>query len=296
MVAAAAVLFLLIGPLCFATVGWRHAQGAAHPPAARWDPRQTLSSALLATVAFNLTFLIQELFLVLPKALSPGVRATLFHNNHSWTGDNPLVGLFQGTGALATLSCSLICAWLLQRRSERSATLTLFLIWMVYDGVFQALPQVVLGAVYPQNDVGMAMDYLGLSGGAKTATALAALACIPLCAWWLTRHFLGIAPDSGQLADVRARNGVVFRLVTLPALIAIPLIIPFRVPRELIEVVAPPVVVNLIGTLWIQALAWRGRAVRAPDTAELSIAYPLAALVALLLLFQLCLRRGIAFY
>lgn len=296
MVAAAAVLFLLIGPLCFATVGLRHADGAAHPLAGRWNPQQTLSSALLCALAFNLTFLIQELFLVLPKALTPGVRATLFHNNHSWTGDNPLVSLFQGTGALAILISSLACAWLLERRAERSATATLFLIWMVYDGVFQALPQVVLGAVSPQNDVGMAMDYLRLSAGAKTAAALGALACIPLCAWWLTRHFLGMAPDSGQLAGVRARNRFVFQLVTLPALIAIPVIIPFRLPRGLIEVVAPPVVVNLIGALWIQGLAWRGRAARAPDTAELSIAYPLAALIAVLLLFQLCLRRGIAFY
>jgi hypothetical protein len=296
MVAAAAVLFLLIGPLCFATLGLRRAERAALAPAGRWNPHQTLSSALLCALAFNLTFLIQELFLVLPKALTPGVRVTLFHNNHAWTGDNPLVSLFQGTGALAILLSSLFCAWLLERRSERSATATLFLIWMVYDGVFQSLPQVVLGAVSPQNDVGMAMDYLRLSAGAKTVAALLALACMPLCAWWLTRHFLAMAPQSDRLSGVRARNRFVFQLVTLPALIAIPLIIPFRVPRELIEVVAPPLVVNLVGALWIQALAWGGRAARAPDPVELSIAYPLAALTALLLLCQLFLRRGIAFY
>jgi len=35
-----------------------------------------LGPLLLYTLAFNLTFLIQELFLVLPKALIPGVRCS----------------------------------------------------------------------------------------------------------------------------------------------------------------------------------------------------------------------------
>jgi hypothetical protein len=56
---------------------------------------------LLYTLAFNLTFFIQELFLVVPKALTPGLRPTLFHNNHLWQGEHPLASLFQGTGALA---------------------------------------------------------------------------------------------------------------------------------------------------------------------------------------------------
>ena len=65
----------------------------------RW--RQTIGSALLYTLAFNLTFFIQELFLVVPKVLTPGLRPTLYHNNHLWLGENPLARLFQGTGALA---------------------------------------------------------------------------------------------------------------------------------------------------------------------------------------------------
>jgi hypothetical protein len=60
-----------------------------------------LGSSLLYAIAFNLTFFIQELFLVIPKSLTPGLYPTLFHNNHTWTGTNPLQDLLQGTGALA---------------------------------------------------------------------------------------------------------------------------------------------------------------------------------------------------
>ena len=63
-----------------------------------------------------------------------------------------------------------------------------------------------------------------------------------------------------------------------------------------------PAVISLVGALWVQAAAWRGgvvsvRPVTAPPAASggAPIAVPLAALVALLLFFQLVLRRGIAF-
>ena len=75
----------------------------------------SLQSGLLYTLAFNLTFFIQELFLVVPKALTPGLRPTLYHNNHNWEGDHPLERLFQGTGALAIFLTGLVFAWLAQR-------------------------------------------------------------------------------------------------------------------------------------------------------------------------------------
>src|SRR5690606_31595501 len=118
-------------------------------------------SALLYTLAFNLIFFIQELFLVVPKALTPGLRPTLFHNNHGWEGDHSLASLFQGTGALATLIVGLGCTLLL-RRGHGGPALRLFLFWMAFAGIFMALPQVVIGAISPASDVGMAMEYLQL--------------------------------------------------------------------------------------------------------------------------------------
>jgi len=258
-----------------------------------WNWRLTVLSALLYVLAFNLTFFIQELFLVVPKALTPGLEPTLFHNNHNWKGDNPLASLFQGTGALAILLTGVACALLVWRDVGRHATtLRLFLIWTAFNGLFQALPQVLAGAFIPGNDVGMAMDYLQVSGPAKTAAALVAVAAIPPLALWLAHRFLDFAPDAAQVATARGR--------TVPALMAIPVIVAFRVPRELLEVVLPPVLVTLVGVGWMQGCAWFLRRTGERSAGEparaVSLAWPLGATVALLLFFQLVLRPGIPFY
>ena len=153
----------------------------------------------------------------------------------------------------------------------------------------------MVGALVPQNDVGMALRYLGLGPAARTAAALAALVLMPAAAWHLTRDFLALATASGQTASARARTAFIFQVVTLPALAGIALIVPYRVPREAIEVLAVPAVVSLLGTIWIQACAWRCTAASPHAGARESLRWPLAAAVALLLVFQLILRRGIAF-
>jgi hypothetical protein len=88
-----------------------------------------------------------------------------------------------------------------------------------------------------------------------------------------------------------------FRVATLPALTAILLIIPFRVPREWVEVVMLPVVVTVIGIAWLQAGAWRASGVTTGSGSGAgSIAFPLGALLVLLLVFQLLLKPGVRFY
>ena len=58
-----------------------------------------------------------------------------------------------------------------------------------------------------------------------------------------------------------------------------------------------PLLVALCGIPWIQAGAWRARDVRPGGAvAAPSLAYPFAAVVGLLLLFQFVLRQGIPFY
>jgi hypothetical protein len=303
MIAIAAALVLLVGPLVLGLNGLMRRGGASADSisagigATAWNWRLTLTSAVLYALAFNLTFFIQELFLVLPKAFTPGLRPTLFHNNHSWQGDHPLASAFQGTGALATLLVGVSCALLLRRGRQRSDTVRLLLIWMAYNGCLQALPQVAFGAVNPRNDVGMAMDFLQLGTMAKSAAALVALAAIPVLAFGLIRPLLSVADDPALIATARARTSFVFRVATLPALVAIALIIPFRVPRELIEVLLMPVVVTISGIVWIQAGAWCVDDVSAKGgKTAVSLAYPLLALLALLFLFQVVLRPGVAFF
>lgn len=299
MIGIAAALVLVVAPLLAGVTGWIRARGEREDTTstATWDWKLIIGSALLYTLAFNLVFFIQELFLVLPKAFTPGLRPTLFHNNHRWEGDHPLASLFQGTGALATVLTAILCMLTLRGTRIRSGTLRLFLIWTAYSGLFQALPQVVIGAINPQNDVGMAMDWLQMGTGAKTAAALIALMAIPLAALLLTRALLGLAENPGDTTSARRRSHFVFQAATLPALVAVPLIIPFRVPREWIEVVMPPLVGTLIGTAWMQAWAWHIRNIKPAAAARLrSIVYPLLATLILLLVFQLLLRPGIAFY
>jgi hypothetical protein len=254
----------------------------------------TVTSALLYAIAYNLTFFIQELFLVLPKALLPGVHATLFHNNHTWEGQHPLTRLFQGTGALATLISGGVCAYFVRRRPPGAGMARLLLIWMAYSGLLQALVQAVIGALNPGNDVGMAMAYLGLGPAAKTLAALLALGAIAGVALMLIRPLLELADSPARLATAHARSTFMFRVGTLPALLGVLLIIPFRVPRELIEVLAPPVVDTVMGIVWMQAFAWRVRGAKPagvlPAAAPL---YAAAGLIGLLLLFQLVLRPGI---
>jgi hypothetical protein len=263
----------------------------------RWNWTLSIGSALLYTLAFNLIFFIQELFLVVPKAFTPGLRPTLFHNNHTWEGDSPLVGLLQGTGALATFLTATVCVVLLRNGWGRSSTSRLFLIWMAYNGYFSSLPQVVIGAFVPANDVGMAMQYFGFSPALKTAAAAVASIAMLLLGVGLTRPLLSVADDAGEIGTAAARMGFVFRVATLPAVAAIALIIPFRVPRNWIEVVMVPVVVTFIGILWMQAGAWLLRDVEARgDSRNMSVGRLAAAAVALLLLFQLVLRPGIRFY
>ena len=290
------LLVFVVGPLLLAVGAIRaRASPAMRGGDARRDWHLSACSALLYTLAFNLTFFLQELFLVLPKALTPGLHPILFHNNHTWSGDSPRVALLQGAGALAILVSGVVCAVLARRGAFRSRTAQLFLVWMAYCGLFESLPQVVVGAVVPQNDVGMALRYLGLGAPARTAAAMAALMLMPAAAWQLTADFLGLATAPGQTASGRARLGFIFQVVTVPALAGIALIVPYRVPRESIEVLAVPAVVSVLGTVWIQVCAWR-RLPQPPHAgARESLRWPLAAAVALLLLFQVILRRGIAF-
>jgi hypothetical protein len=300
VVAVVALLVTIGGPACLGLIGATRNRrtrttAAAAKPARDW--RLTVGSALLYALAFSLIFFIQELFLVVPKALTPGLRPILFHNNHHWDGDNPLASLFQGTGALAILLVAIAFALWLKRHPPRSTALRLFVIWMAFHGFFESLPQVVVGAVLPQNDVGMAMDYLRLTPTVKSVAALIALAAIAALAIWLTRPLLEIAQHPGDIDDAGKRTRFIVHVATLPALLAIPLIILFRVPGTLDQVAIVPVAVTVIGMSWIQASAWSVTTARPGEALPVrSIRYPLVAVTVLFLVFHLVLRPGIAFF
>ena len=92
-------LVLAIGALPLAIGLWRLPRGGAAPI----DGRALAAGTILCALAFNLTFFWQELWLVIPKAMTPGLHPILYHNDHDWTGTAPIVELLQGSGAIATL-------------------------------------------------------------------------------------------------------------------------------------------------------------------------------------------------
>jgi len=296
----AAIVSVAIGPLVLGIVGiarsGRHSAVASVPIArTRWDWRLSVSSGLLYVLAFNLTFLLQEIFLVLPKAAVPGLTPTLFHNNRTWTGDHPLVGLLQGSGALAILLIGLMALLSLRWSTKRSITTQLLLVWMAYHGLFQSLSQVVVGALNPGNDVGMAMTHLALSEGEKVVLAVVALALLVPVAFALARHCLALATPEGVVGTPGARARIVLQVVTVPALTGILLIIPFRMPRGWIEVALLPAIITWLGVSWMQAGAWRLQVAPASGRRQFSIAIPLGSLLALFVLFQTYLRAGVTF-
>ena len=254
-----------------------------------WQP--IVHSMLAYALAFNLTFFTQELFLTLSKSAVPGLKATLYHNDHDWTGNAPIAELYQGTGALAILASGLIFAVI----AARTAKPSYFVLWMAFNGLFQSLPQFVVGAIAHGNDVGRVYTYLGLGPAGEAVMALAALAAMPIVGIWLGRQFLSAAWDQGQLGSYCCRFGFLLRTAGLPTLAALPLIILYRVPRELIEVLAPPVLVPLFGYGWMQLAAFRPGGARARGIRPEAVIPLLLAAAALLALFQWVLRPGITF-
>lgn len=283
----AALLVTLAGPIMLGAAGalrdWRH-----------W--RLTALSTVLYALAFNFIFFVQELFLVIPKALTPGLSATIYHNNHRWDGDNPIAHLFQGAGALAILIVGVALLAVLLTRPPRSPALRLLVFWLAFHGIYQSAPQAVLGAVFDRNDVGMAFAYLDLSPALKALAAFTGLAVIVGVGHCLTKPLLSLAPRPDDIASAAERSRFAFNVVTLPALFALPILIVSRVPGSLDQVVLVPVAVMIIGCSWLQANAWRVR--DAPSegaTTSYRLRTAIGALAGLMLFFHLVLRPGVTF-
>jgi hypothetical protein len=247
--------------------------------AMRWAP--SAASILQCALAFNLTFFWQELWLVIPKALTPGLHPVLFHNNHDWRGASSLTELLQGTGAIATLVSGLAFCGALALIKRASPAWRLFFFWMAFQGLFQALIQLAIGSLLPGNDMGRALVYLGLSETMKMGLLVLAAMAMAFTGFWLARRFpdtLGAMVYSGILSVI--------------------LIIPFRVPRNIIEVALVPLIINLIGTGWLvlgRALTGKSEPVTALTPSRWNILGPTLALCAVLFVFQLVLRPGISF-
>ena len=277
LIAAAGVLPFLVG---WARLG--HAARGASP----WPPP---GSVLACTLAFNLSFFWQELWLVVPKALTPGLSPVLFHNDHDWTGSAPNVELLQGTGALATLASGL--AWLLALSASRTSSVTgrVLLWWLAFQGLFQSLTQFAIGSLLPRNDVGRALSYLGVQGVARMGVCGASLLAMAGAGIGLA----ACAPP-GLAAPHAPGTRACARALLATGIACVLLSVPLREPRDAIEVVLIPAVVNLIGVGWI-VFGFGVVRRHAADGERPGVAWLLSSLIVLLAVFQLVLRPGVRF-
>lgn len=259
---------------------------SASPDTRQFPP---LGSVILCAMAFNLTFFWQELWLVIPKALTPGLSPILYHNDHSWKGSTEIAELLQGTGAIATLASGTGALWVLATCQRMSVSWQVFVFWMAFQGLFQALSQLAVGTVVPGNDVGRAIAYLGATNIIKLILLIASIVGMFGAGAVLARHFpLAISRPAAN----GTRGFPACLLIT--ALLVVALSVAFRVPRNPVEVVAIPLIVNVIGIGWLTLGAslypsrMNGDGIRTVDTFR-----PIIALAVLLLLFQTVLRPGI---
>jgi hypothetical protein len=103
----------------------------------------------------------------------------------------------------------------------------------------------------------------------------------------LAPYLLALAPEAP-----RSRTGL--WLAFLPALLAIPLIVPFRVPNHPVEILLPPGADALIAGAWLWAMSSLATPA-VPTAAPGSTRLLWIGLLALLAFFQLVLRPGITF-
>jgi hypothetical protein len=85
------------------------------------------------------------------------------------------------------------------------------------------------------------------------------------------------------------------RTVTLPALVSVLLLIPYREPRNIIEVAVLPLIVVASGLIWIQGSTWFGPRSENTERGTPDLLWPVVALAIVLAVFQLVLRHGVAF-
>lgn len=248
-----------------------------------------IGSVLLCALAFNLTFFWQELWLVIPKAMTPGLQSTLFHNNHDWTGDLPIAELLQGTGAIATMASGIIFGIGLSFMRRSSVTWRLFFFWMTFQGLYQALTQLAIGTLLSGNDVGRALTYLDVSQSGKILLLSLAVILMALSGIWLARLY---SLGTNWNTEKYTRNfAYIMIMITM---VSILIIVPFRIPRNIIEVALIPFFVNFVGLGWL-VIGGAFSNSSGFENQRASITGPAIALIITLLFFQFVLRPGVTF-
>lgn len=289
-------LALLVVPIIWGVYGFLKSRSVNNTPSISQQKHSLwpliINSAVLYALAFNVIFFIQELFLALGKRWL-GLKAFLYHNNHNWEGEHPMERLAQGYGAVAIFITGVICL-LIARQMKRSAHwMHLFFLWMSFQGFAQSIPQFITANNARDTDTGQAFTYLGIGNTAGMIIAVAGIIIMLVLLASFSRYLLQLAPAVEQTDQPVKRFGYLFNIALLASLIGMVLIIPFRIMPW--SRAFAPIAVTLISIPMVFANAWRVKNIN-PVNSRVNhkvFLLPVIILVALLLIFQLILAKGI---
>jgi len=286
---------LLLVPLAWGLYGYYktrtvNSTGNSKPTQPAWP--LIINSAVLYTLAFNLIFFIQELFLALGKRWL-GLKAYLYHNNHHWEGTHPMEGLAQGYGAAAIFITGLVCLLLLKTSRNSTHWSQLLLLWLAFQGLAQSIPQFITASIAPGTDMGQAFTYLGFGKLTGLIISIAGVIAMLVTGAAFSGYLLRLAPATASINTPPGRFQYLMRIAVLAALLGILLIIPFRI-MPWSRAVAP-VEVTLLSIPMVFANGWK---VSLENTINSSVNYklywlPVALLGLLLIFFQLVLAKGV---
>ena len=251
-----------------------------------------INSAVLYALAFNLIFFIQELFLALGKRWL-GLKAYLYHNNHGWDGEHPQAALAQGYGAASIFICAVIFLLLARRVINKKHWMQVFFLWLAFQGFAQSLPQFITAMMAPDTDTGQAFTYLGISRPVGLLISLASIILLLLTSMAYSQYLLEMAPSGANTKTAGKRFRYLLRIAGWAAIIGLIFITPFRIMPW--SRAAAPVFVTLFAVPMILANSWKVENIQTVNN-EINrkiFPGPIIALLAVLLIFQLILAKGI---
>ncbi len=285
---------LLLGPILWGGRNWAKYKGTSVPKGIA-NYTTMINSSVLYALAFNLVFFLQELFLVLGKK-ALGLKAFLYHNNHTWEGEHPMAMLMQGSGALAIFLIGLICLAIFHFLINSKSIWKLFVLWLAFHGLVQSLPQVTIAYLDPSTDVGEALvGYLNWSQPLLIILALLSIIAIAMVNVWFSRQLLEFVSGDVGLNNPKAKFIYIRFIAVGAAIIGSLLVVPFRIPP--IAQAFTPFIVLVFSIPWIWASATVSKHIRHTSNRINEKIYwsPIVFLVVLLIFFQLVLAPGVEF-
>ena len=289
-------LLLLFGPIVLALWGYFKWKNVPIPGGGeKWNTKYILiNSSILYALAYNIIYFIQEVFLVLGKNWI-GLTSYLYHNNHTWVGEDPRDDLMQGVGALAIFILGIILLiWFFKIRKSSHWT-SLFILWLAHHGLIQSLPQLSSVPMDRNSDTGQAITYLQLGESVEYLLSYSSIIAIIILAYGFSKWFMQFTPVHRSLDHGFKRFRSIFTIVVLPAIIGTLILFPYRImPVDRYQMTVMLLLVCVPATF---GFSWMIKGVKQiPNEVNQRVIWtPIILSMLVLLFFQLILAPGVKF-